>query len=361
MGSDSLFGGVATSLWLTTIFVNKYKYPLRLIVRNSEALVSKYIDILDLMDIEIPENFEIFTDYNHGNSRTYRKLDVSQNDIFLATSWWSAYAINKINRKRKFFYILQEVESLFYANNDRKVLCNSMLHSDNIYFIINTELLLDYFKQHGYSQIEKNSVIFEPTFFKKIYQNNLDNIQTNTNGKRKLFFYARPNNGRNLFYSGIKFLNEAIKLNIIDTKKWDIYFAGSHDVPNFHFDNGVKPINLGILSWREYVNFVKTVDLAFVMMYTPHPSYIPLDIVSAGGVVVTNTYENKLDLDKYSPNIITVPLLKEDILSGFKKAIDIVNNKNMRINNYNKTALNDGLEEVFKDVVDFMNEKIKTL
>lgn len=349
---QSLFGGVATSLILATLFSNKYKIPLRIITRETENNPDDYEKFLDFMQITKPDKVEFFSDYDRNYGKNNFKLETSDKDIFLSTSWWSTEAVKSVNLRKNFFYILQEVEKFFYPNGDDQYLCENILHDQNINFIINSKLLYDYYSINNYNNIITQGIYFEPAFPKHIYFPGENTFKKKT--KYKLLFYARPNNPRNLFYTGIKILDEAIRVGIINLDEWEIYFAGSN-IPELVFSNGSKPILLGHMDWQEYSKFLKEVDLGFCLMYTPHPSYPPLDISSSGGVVLTNSYLNKQSL-KYSKNIICTNLDEESMLDGFEKAICLVKDVSTRKRNYNDNYIERNWSDSFETILDFMNK-----
>jgi hypothetical protein len=51
-------------------------------------------------------------------------------------------------------------------------------------------------------------------------------------------------------------------------------------------------------------------------MYTPHPSYPPLDLAASGAVVVTNRFGVKQDLGAYSRNILCAEPEREAMLAA---------------------------------------------
>lgn len=349
---QSLFGGVATSLILATLFSNKYKIPLRIITRETENNSDDYEKFLDFMHISKPEKVEFFSDYDRNNGKNNFKLETSDKDIFLSTSWWSTEVIKAINLRKKSFYIIQEVEKFFYPNGDDQYMCENILHDKNINFVVNSKLLFDYYSINNYKNITTQGIYFEPAFPKHIYSPGENTFKEKT--KYKLFFYARPNNPRNLFYTGIKILDKAICEGIINMDEWEIYFAGSN-IPELIFSNGMKPIMLGHMEWQEYSNFLKEIDLGFCLMYTPHPSYPPLDIVSSGGVVLSNTYLNKQSLG-YSKNIICENLDEESMLNGFEKAVSLVKDISLRKNNYNDNYIERNWLNSFEKILEFINK-----
>ena len=109
------------------------------------------------------------------------------------------------------------------------------------------------------------------------------------------------------------------------------------------------------MGWEEYAKFARTVDLAFCLMYTPHPSYPPFDMLTSGAVVLTNNYSNKRNLE-YSKNMIMKKLTEEDMLEGFIEGINIANNGDLREKNYLNNNILKDWHVAFDDIVeDFAN------
>lgn len=351
---EEFFGGVATSLILATLYANKYDTPLRIITRASPALPNNYYAFLKLMNIPKPEKVEFFSDYDRFPNYGTQRMEISEHDIFLSTSWWTSQTVKSINLRKSFFYILQEVELFFYPNGDEHLMCESILKDQNIKYLINSKLLYDYYQQSIYDNVKKNSMYFEPAFSDKIYFPDEKSFQHKK--RRKLFFYARPNSKRNLYYSGLKFLDEAIMKGVIDYKEWEIHFGGI-DITSesFLFSNGHKPNMLGQMDWSQYAQFLRSVDLAFSLMYTPHPSYIPLDVAASGGVVLTNKYLNKQSLN-YSKNIICADLESESMLEGFKQAVELSKNTSQRSSNFLNNHIEKNWDSAFAETLNFMYE-----
>ena len=172
-----------------------------------------------------------------------------------------------------------------------------------------------------------------------------------------MFFYGRPKNPRNLYYFGLECLDEALKRGVIDTDLWDIYLAG-YDIEKIRFSNGYIPKMNGVMPWNEYADFARTVDLSFSLMYTPHPSYPPFDMLCSGAVVLTNEFKNKKDL-QYSKNMILSKLNKEDIVNKMEKAIKLAENISEREENYLHNKINRDWNISFKDVVTVLEQRIK--
>ena len=343
------FGGKATALMLAINFVTKYKYDLRIIAQNPDASV--FYDFIKLFKIDFNQKIEFFS----TDSNQY--IAIGDKDDFLCTMWSNADAIlNTKYIKGKIFYIMQEVETFFYDHGDYHLRCFNSLSSNRIIPIVNSKLLYDYLKEHNYDNVKNNGIFFEPVFSKDLL--NPSSKSFSTKDKYKLFFYARPGHQRNLFYFCLDVLNEAFNLGILKEDEWEIYTAGDKSVPNFRLDTDVTIKKLGVMSWEEYCSFMSTIDLCFSVIYTPHPSYPPLDAVTAGAVAVTNKFMNKKDLSNYSKNIIMGELNKESMLKALEQGSELSKNSKERKSNYKSTKTIGTWENAFKDVVKFMKNKI---
>lgn len=350
----SLFGGVATSLIFAVLYANNRNMPLRIITRTTAINPDDFITFIKMIDMPMPNRVEYYSDFDRNLPGNHSKLEISEKDIFIATSWWSAHVVKDLNLRKRFFYILQEVETLFYPAGDEQVMCEKILNDSDIDFVVNSKLLYDYYTEKGYVEIIKNGMWFTPAFVKKLYAPDQDTFLEKK--KKKMFFYSRPHNPRNLFCTGINLINEAIKRGILKTKEWDIYFAGS-DVPKCIFSDGSKPYVLGQMNWYEYSEFTRTIDLAISLMYTPHPSYPPLDIAASGGVVLTNCYENKVNIS-YSDNIIVSQLDEGSFMHALKNAIELANDIARRKHNYENNTIERSWEKSFEKVIEFANSRI---
>ncbi|MBA3957469.1 MAG: hypothetical protein H0X51_03615 [Parachlamydiaceae bacterium] len=351
---NSLFGGVATSLILSTLYASKYNTPLRIISRFAENNPRAYFNFLKVTGLPKPKSVEFFSDYDSMGS-AQQQLENSEKDIFLATSWWSAKAIQSINLRKSYFYLLQEVEPFFYPYGDDQLQCRKVLEDPKAHYILNTKLLFDYYANQGFDHVTRQGIYFEPAF-PSYYAPGPQTFQKKE--KYKLFFYARPNNPRNLFYQGLEFLDTAIQRGIIPGDQWDIYFAGAEDIPNLTFSTGLRPIFLGNLGWEPYVNFTKEIDLCFSLMYTPHPSYPPLDFAASGSVVLTNKFANKQSLD-YSTNIICAELNTSAMMSGFEQAVALATNGEERKNRFSSNRLDKDWSKSLESTLNFMHDQLK--
>lgn len=357
ISKNSLFGGVATSLILATMLCNRNNWILRIITRWTPCNINDYFKFTQVYGMQPPKKVEAYSDEYGESEAIADRLPVGSNDIFLATSWWSAKSILESGLNRRIMYIIQEEETFFYPYSDERFWCEEIMHNEQIDFIVNSKLLYDYLKNNEYDTLIKHGMYFEPAFSDALYHPDEKTFEEKITEKRKLFFYGRPKNPRNLYYFGLECLDEALKRGVIDTDLWDIYLAG-YDIEKIRFSNGYIPKMNGVMPWNEYADFARTVDLSFSLMYTPHPSYPPFDMLCSGAVVLTNEFKNKKDL-QYSKNMILSKLNKEDIVNKMEKAIKLAENISEREENYLHNKINRDWNISFKDVVTVLEQRIK--
>ncbi len=352
INSDSLLGGVATALIVATEFANKYNFELRIITRNSEVNPLNYKNIMKVSGIEPSEKISFYSDWERYQKPIDFKLELGPNDIFFATSWWSAKAIEETIGNNQFFYIIQEVETFFYNFGSEHLMCSQIMEHKNIDFIVNSKYLYDYFKLYN-PNIINHGYYFEPAFPNNLYKCK----DFKKKSHYKLFFYARPNNPRNLYSFGIEVLDKAISLGILDTSCWDIYCVGQN-APEITFCNGYKTKNMGQLSWTEYADFLSDVDLGLCLMYTPHPSYPPYDVACSGGVVLSNKMLNKVNFIE-SKNVILADLEEKAFMDAFKRAVNLAQDPIRRKENFEENTICHDWKTTLEDTILYMGRCLK--
>lgn len=351
--NHSLLGGVATALIVATEFAKKNNLELRIITRMSPPNPHNYQKIMQMSNIVPVDKVSFYSDSERDiDGNISYKLDISERDIFCATSWWSAAAIKKTTLRNRFFYILQEVETFFYPHGDQHYLCSQVMSDQNIDYIINSHYLFEYFREHE-PNVVKHGVYFEPAFPSTIY--GVGSLELKK--KYKLFFYARPNNPRNMFLYGLHMLDLAVNTGILDLSEWEIYCAGQ-DIPVTNFSNGHCIHNLGRMDWIKYGEFLKEVDLSLSLMYTPHPSYPPFDVASSGGVVLSNKCDNKQAFD-WCKNVILSELEEEQFLKSFELAIRLAKDIPQRKKNFIESTISRDWNVNLKDTLEVMRGMLK--
>ena len=228
------------------------------------------------------------------------------------------------------------------------------MKSSKIDFIVNSSFLYNYFQENE-PNITNNGIYFEPAFSKSLYKT--PNLRKKE--KYKLFFYARPNNPRNLYQIGVKMLKKAIETGILTSKEWEIYCVGQ-DAPVIEFSDGSKSISLGRLSWSEYAEFLSDVDLGLCLMYTPHPSYPPFDVACSGGVVLSNKMLNKVSFDMCK-NVILADLDEASFLRAFQSAVLLAKDIEQRKQNFESNTIPRDWAMTLSETLKYMEDKTQNV
>jgi GT2 family glycosyltransferase len=345
VNSGSLFGGVATSLILAALLANKWGCELRIITRTEKADTKNVGTILTANNIPFEKNIE-FLFANQFESEC--SIPISENDLFLTTSWWTTESVRRTVGSHRILYLLQEDERTFYPYGEYHRRCSDVLRDPDIRFILNTQLLYNHFVKDGFTGIKDHGIWFEPSWPRHLFY-----LDETTEDKRNFFFYARPNHARNLFYLGIETIVAAINRNVLDPEEWNFHFVGK-DLPAVQLTSSCAAIVHQNLGWADYARLVRRMHLGLSLMYSPHPSYPPIDLAASGAVVVTNTYGVKQNLDLYSENILCRRLDVDSLVEGLDTALTLVKDDDTRQRNYRNNHLLRDWQASFASVVEHL-------
>ena len=146
-------------------------------------------------------------------ARKEAALEFGPGDMFLATHWSTAQQLKAVLPQmpvRQFFYMLQEFEPGFYPWSSNFALAMETYGMD-FWPIINETVLADYllsqnFGRLTHGQTRARAIIFEPATDRTVFH---PGTATQAPRPRRLLFYARPTNTRNMFGMGLLALREA--------------------------------------------------------------------------------------------------------------------------------------------------------
>lgn len=355
IGQGSLFGGVGTALILGALMANELNRTLRIITRTERAQVHNLQHVLSVHGIALKQEvqfaFAAFFDDQY-------EIDVCEQDLFLTTSWWTTQATLSSVTPSKVIYLLQEDERMFYPFGDERHRASAVMARSDIQFLINTQLLFDHLISEGFEHLKNCGQWFEPSFAPaKSSQREVAPKSFDAGSKRRFFFYARPNNPRNLFYLGLQVIEQAVSEGVLDPKVWEIVLVGK-DIPHVIFAGDVEPLRLESLNWQEYVSMVASIDLGLSLMSTPHPSYPPFDLANAGAVVVTNRFGLKKDLSSYSANILCAEPEINDLIKVLRQGVDLALNTTLRSQNHAQNQFLPTWQDAFSGVIEVCLERL---
>jgi hypothetical protein len=342
INSGSLFGGVGTSLILSSLLARRWNAGLRIITRTQNSDKRNFEQVLGPNHISIPESVEfVFADIKHPAV----EIPVSDGDVFLTTSWWTTWSVKQAINPRKILYLLQEDERAFFPFGDDHLMASEVMQDPAIQVIVNSKMLADHLIAEGFETVRQTGLWFEPAWSQDVFFFN----PLLPKARKNFFFYARPNNIRNLFFRGIEVIEGAIVKGILNPSEWDFYFAG-REIPNLTL-NGISPKRFENLAWADYGALVRKMDLGLCLMYTPHPSYPPLDMAASGAVAVTNRFGAKKNLDQYSENILCRDVGVESLIQGIAEGVQLASDPETRLKHYQNNHISRDWNASFEDVL----------
>jgi Methyltransferase domain len=315
IGPHQLFGGVGTALVFSTLLAQRLNARLRLVTRTDPADAGTFGALLSANGISWNSGLEILHSSPHGG----QDVPVGDEEIFVTTSWWTTRSVLGSVPPEHIIYLLQEDERMFYPFGDERLRCAETLAEPAIRFVINTKMLFDHLVNgtEPLSNLTDRAVWFEPAFPAVERATRRPRIG---NGRYRFFFYARPNNPRNLYWRGLEAIVASVEDGMLDPATWDIYFVG-RDLADMELPRRMRPHIAQTLSWRDYAQLVRTMDVGLSLVDTPHPSYPPLDLALGGAIVVTNRHGTKTSLEHYAEDVLCVEPSVAGLRCGIAEAV----------------------------------------
>lgn len=258
------------------------------------------------------------------------QLEMSPDDGFVATTWWTApiahAALTQLGGGR-FLYLIQEYEPFTFPMGTYAALAEDSYRHPHM-ALFSSELLRGFFRERGIGVYaagatagDEASAAFENAIT-AVPRPRADDLASRPS--RRLLFYARPEDhaARNMFELGVLALSEAVASGGLSG--WELHGAGTVE------RGGAVPLGGGAVltmvprsDQRSYAELLRAHDVGLALMYTPHPSLVPIEMASAGMVVVTNSFANKTPeaLSAISPNLLAVPPAPADVAAGLRDAV----------------------------------------
>jgi glycosyltransferase involved in cell wall biosynthesis len=259
-------------------------------------------------------------------------LEVSREDSFVATTWWTAHIAHRAaaslgGEPRPFLYLVQEYEPFTFPMGTYAALARESYDLPHR-ALFSTELLRGWFRRHAigvYAQEveagDRASIAFQNaiTAVEPPAAEELRARQT-----RKLLFYARPeaHAARNMFELGALALSRAAGEGVLDGI--ELHGIGTVQAGGrLDLGNGAVLDLLPRSGQAAYAQQLRDHDIGLALMYTPHPSLPPIEMASAGMLTVTNSFENKTAdaLSAISTNLIAAEPTVEGVVEGLRQAV----------------------------------------
>jgi glycosyltransferase involved in cell wall biosynthesis len=304
--------------------------PVGALPRDWKQRIESYSGLAGLFDT-------VEVEFGRGPS----PLSVSPEDRFIATTWWTAHiaaAACRVVGRERFVYLIQEYEPFTFAMGTYAALARQSYDLPH-YGVFSTELLRDYFRRHrigvfepGGAQGDRASVSFQNAITDVVAPTASELAQRTT---RKLLFYARPEDhaARNMFELGVLALSRTLQReSALDG--WELWGIGTvGERRTVALGGGASLQLLPRSAQGEYAQLLRKHDVGLALMYTPHPSLVPIEMAAGGLVTVTNSFENKTAeaMAAISGNLIAKRPTVEGIVAGLREATAAVEDVDRRV------------------------------
>lgn len=256
-------------------------------------------------------------------------LALGVNDVFIATAWWTAQAIKEVLPQffvRQFVYIIQDFEPNLHAPSSNYVLALETYGMD-IMPIFNTSLLRDHFLSEGVGIFKDWAAPAPPLCFEPAVDRKSFFPERKANdGKKRLLFYARPDAPRNLLELGVAALMRCIEQGGCDPDEWEFYSVSSGTGvacrPVLLLPPATTLEFLPLPTYELWAQEMRKTDVVLSLIWSPHPSYPPLEGAACGAWVVTNTCGVKTSerLAEISPQILSGPPTVDGVANALRQA-----------------------------------------
>ena len=254
-------------------------------------------------------------------------IAIARGDRFVASTWWTAHIADHAARAAgsdRFLYLIQEYEPFTFPMGSYAALAAES-YGFSHFALFSSELLRDYFRRHRIGVYADGSEAGDEA--SASFQNAITAVappsrsQLRDRRTRRLLFYARPepHAARNMFDLGVLALSRALAEGAF-TGGWELHGIGTVERGRrIELGGGATLELLPRADQAAYGELLRAHDVGLSLMYTPHPSLVPLEMASAGMLTVTNTFEHK-DADvlrAISANLIAA----EPTLAGITGAL----------------------------------------
>jgi glycosyltransferase involved in cell wall biosynthesis len=229
-------------------------------------------------------------------------------DAAICSLWTTAYAALEFEKTRRKFYFIQDDEALFYPAGSISALVEAT-YGFGFHGICNTVSLLKSYEDRG-----GEGECFSPCIDTSVFHHrNRANRFPHT-----LFCYGRPGHPRNSF----ELLSAALRLlkQRMGDRLLAISAGAEWDPSDYRLDGVVW--NLGLLPYQSTGALYRMCDAGIAIMMTRHPSYLPMELMGCGSLVVTNRNPDTSWLLKDAENCLLSDLSPTSLADRLQEGLE---------------------------------------
>jgi hypothetical protein len=244
-------------------------------------------------------------------------LRVGPRDAFIATFWpTAAFAADMLDWQRttfgqaptRFAYLIQDFEPGFYPRSAQSILAAATYASPgSTVAVFNSMLLRDEFRGMGLHF--EHEFVFAPRIAPGLREAMGRPPAPRT---RQIVVYGRPSKARNGFPLIVEGLRAWRRSH--PGKRWSVVSVGEPHV-DIDLGDGLVMRSLGKLDLRAYGDLLRRSAIGISLMFSPHPSYPPMEMAVLGLLVLTNRFGGK-DLSSWHTNISSIATVTPDGLAS---------------------------------------------
>ena len=262
--------GAGAAIIVAALTARRIGATLRIVTRHDPSDPGNVAALLDDQAIEWPGDI----DFVHAPSAgAMHGVPVGAGDLFISTSWQTAWATRGSVPRACIAYLVHEDERRRYPAGDDRLRCCEILDDGGLLYLAGSDTLLRTLQADGLAPggIAIGSAEAAPRV-----------SQTTADGTRRRFLLdASPSIPASLYWRGLQAVGHAVETGVLDPATWDICLAGS-DVHEVTLPGGARASVLERLGWTDYVAALRSMDLT-LRLADPVDG---VEVAPAGGGVV---------------------------------------------------------------------------
>ena len=314
VAADPLDRSDAVALVVGSLLAERTGRGLRLITRQDAPEAAKFAELLRSQAIDYAGNVR----FVHAPFGSADAVPCSPNDLFLVTSWRTAWSARRSVEPRRLIYHVQEDERLGCETSEDALCAGEMLEDPETFYLVSSQQLFDHFCKgpSALADFAARSAWFDPAF------PGAQPDGMRPAGKRLFVYCARPQERRGLYHRGLEAVSATIEENRLDPELWDICLVGAN-LPPVVLPRGAQVSLMERPSWTEYARLLPRTAAAMALLDAPHPSWAAIELALNGVFTVTNRWGEPESGERYGGHLICAEPRLDELVAAIGQAAEL--------------------------------------